>query len=480
MIKKIRRFIELNNMIEPKDNVVIGLSGGADSVCLLLMLSELQKDMDFSLIAVHINHCIRGEEADRDEQFSREICELAEVPFLAFSVDVVKLAEREKLSLEEAGRRARYNIFNQVLETSSGGKIAVAHHMDDQGETVLMNMLRGTGIKGLGGIQPVRNNIIRPLLCVRRAQIEAWLMEKGQMFHTDSTNLDNEYTRNRLRNMIIPFFENSINPHSVENICSLAELATEAESYISRMADGVAVSCISKDEDGRSYSVNIEKLSGQDKVIRKYVIRNLLSGMVGNLRDISRNHVEEIMGLETMKVGSRIDLPQGISAKRGYRDIKIYIREDERESKVKVVTVDLEGKDSGTVMLGTGTYDQQRGRVFLDYAEFKKTWDFPKITGNDYAKMFDCDKIKFTLQFRTRQTGDYIQIDENGGKKKLKDFFIDQKVPKECRDKVLLLADGSHILWIVGYRMSEGYKVTGKTACVLQMNIFELAEEASE
>jgi len=474
MLNRIHQFMKKNNMIASQDTIIVGVSGGADSVCLLMILKELQKSIDFTIIVVHINHCMRGYESDMDQEFVRQLCEKYEVEFKAFSVDILKIAEQEKLSVEESGRKARYRIFEEVLAESVNGrvgKIAVAHHMDDQGETILMNMFRGSAMKGICGMQPVRGNIIRPLLCVRRSEIEQYLQMKGQNFRTDSSNLHNDYTRNRLRNVVFPYLEENVNLHSIDNICKMAQMVSEAESYIEHQAMIAETKCVSINEDNK-HIINIRLFSGNDIIIKKYIIRKVIGELAGKLKDVYRIHIDSILELVGKQVGSQVDIAYGITAKRGYNEIIIENRSIYEKYIYKNAPKDFIMKEKNIVSIKDSYYVKEEGLINFDNVELCKLYELKEIIGNDYTKVFDYDKIKFTLRFRTRQTGDYIQIDDNGGNKKLKDFFIDSKVPKDYRDRVLLLADGNSILWIVGFRMSEGYKVTNKTKQFLQVKIY--------
>lgn len=478
MLNTVLKFAKENRMINPNDTVVIGVSGGADSVCLLLLLKEMQKFIDFNVVAVHVNHCIRGEEADSDQEFVRALCERYHITLLSFSIDVKKIAEKERISVEEAGRKARYSIFEQVLSDYAkpdSGKIAVAHHMDDQSETILMNLLRGSGMKGLCGMQPVRDHIIRPLLCVRRKDIENYLKETGQGYRIDSTNLENDYTRNRIRNEVFPYLEEHVNHHAVENVCGMAQVISEAQEYLERQALDAQQKCLSINNKNK-HIINIGVLNQFDAVIKKYVIRNILGNLAGHFKDLYKVHIDSVLDLVDKGVGSQIDLFYGIVAKRGYHEI-IFERKLENTERSYFIDKDIK-KDifiNEEVIYEVGINDEfyVKGNqaIFLNQIEFIKLSQIENIIGNDYTKMFDYDKIKFTLQIRTRKTGDYIQINEHGGNKKLKDFFIDNKVPKEERDRVLLLADGNHILWIIGFRMSEAYKVTDDTKNYLKVRI---------
>ena len=474
MLDRIHQYIKKNNMIASQDTIIVGVSGGADSVCLLTVLKELQKSIDFSIIVVHVNHCIRGYESDMDQEFVRQLCEKYEVAFKAFAVDIQKMSEQEKISVEEAGRKARYQIFEEVLSESANGrsgKIAVAHHMDDQAETILMNVLRGSGMKGMCGMQPVRCNIIRPLLCVRRSEIEGYLAITRQNFRTDRTNLDNDYTRNRLRNVVFPYLKENVNTHSIENICNMAQMVSEAENYIEHQTIIAKRKCVSINEE-EEHIINIRLFSENDIIIKKYIIRKVIGDLAGKLKDIYKIHIESILELENKHVGAQVDVAYGIIAKRGYNEIMIQNKSNQEKYIYKNEPEEIVIDEENTVSIKDTYYVKEKDFVSFNKAVLTKLYDFKEIIGNDYTKVFDYDKIKNTLRFRTRQTGDYIQINENGGNKKLKDFFIDCKVPKDYRERVLLLADGNCILWVVGFRMSEGYKVSNNTKTILQIKIY--------
>ena len=203
MLERVRAYAEKYQMIRPGDRIVAGISGGADSVCLLFLLRELCREKGAGLFAVHVNHGLRGAEAGEDEAYVRKLCGELKVPLRVFSFDVRGRAREEHLTLEEAGRLCRYEAFEEEAERIGGTRIAVAHHAGDQAETVLFQLFRGSGLKGLAGIRPVRDNVIRPLLCTGREEIEAWLTERGIEWRTDSTNLTTDYTRNRIRGEIL-------------------------------------------------------------------------------------------------------------------------------------------------------------------------------------------------------------------------------------------------------------------------------------
>lgn len=239
MLKKIRNTAEKYNMIKSGDTVVCGLSGGADSVCLLLSLNQLSAEMNFALEAIHVNHCLRGEESDRDQQFCHDLCERLNIPFNAVSCDVKGYSEKNGLSYEEAARELRYGIFR---EYSMGKLLATAHNADDNLETMLLNLIRGTGLKGIAGIPPVRDNIIRPLIAVSRQEIEEYLQKFGQDFVTDSTNLTDDYTRNKIRHNIIPLMK-ELNSSLTETNVRTAEVLRSENQFIDEAVHEAVKNC---------------------------------------------------------------------------------------------------------------------------------------------------------------------------------------------------------------------------------------------
>lgn len=265
MLKKIRDIAKKYNMIKSGDTVVCGLSGGADSVCLMLTLLELASELDFSVEALHVNHCLRSDESDRDERFCRDLCERLNVPFNAFSCDVKGYSEKNGISCEEAARELRYAIFR---ENSAGKLIATAHNADDNLETMLLNLVRGTGLKGVSGIPPVRGNIIRPLIAVSRNEIEEYLEKNNQDYVTDSSNLTDDYTRNKIRHNIIPLMR-ELNSSLTETTVRTAEVLRSENAFIESAVREVEKKCFT----GGRFS----GLADYDEVIRRRCIAKYLS-----------------------------------------------------------------------------------------------------------------------------------------------------------------------------------------------------------
>ena len=451
ILETIREFIREHDMLVPGDRVIIGLSGGADSVSLLMILSELKKELNIELFAVHVHHGLRGKEADRDSAYAQELSENLGVPFVCVHANVAEYARVNGVSEEEAGRHLRYRILEEQRLFRHAAKIAVAHHADDQVETVLYNLFRGSGLKGLGGMRPVRDAVIRPLLSVTRKEILAYLEEKEISYCEDSTNSGTDYIRNRLRHEIIPAVRERINEGAPSNILQAAKTAAAADACFERAARQILESggIRERREDGGVISIGIsaDSLKQEESIVRQYVIRQMIGETYLSLKDIASAHVEEAEKLLFKPVGRRIQLPDGGYALRTYEEL--WIKKEEKK-----LFSQSGGEETGITPVMT-TFPYKKGQ------------EIPK---NRYTKWFDYDKINSALSVRYRETGDYITL-AGGGRKTVKSFMIDEKIPKEERDKILLAADGSHILWIIGYRISEYYKITDDTHTVLQIQI---------
>ncbi|MBR5336770.1 MAG: tRNA lysidine(34) synthetase TilS [Lachnospiraceae bacterium] len=444
-------------MIHPGDVIGAGVSGGADSVCLLLMLSELKEKMGFNLFVVNVEHGIRGEESLSDSTFVEELCKKMRVPFYRYDVNVPALAEELKISLEEAARKARYEAFGKACREHGATGIAIAHNMDDNAETVIHNMARGTSLTGLAGIRPVRDDIIRPLLCLTRSEIEEYLAAKGASFRTDSTNLSDEYTRNKIRHRIIPELEN-LNPGAPEHIMALSEDVSDALSVlgdlIARKKDGMA-----KNEAGE-WRIDISLLDKEADYVQREIVKSLMASAAGGSKDIGRVHVNDALALCHKETGSRCSLSMGVEAEREYDSL--IIRKTASEDKGKnldiSVPVSVPGAtDAGNISLRTSFADKNAIKIE------KKT----------YTKLIDCDKIKGRLFLRHRRTGDMLAVNEAGGRISIKDYFINEKIPRSLRDKIWLLCDEEQVIWIVGYRLSEAFKIKEETVRVLELEITE-------
>ena len=446
--ERVFSYIEKYNMIEAGSQVIVGISGGGDSVCLLFLLSRYQKKNFFHLQGVHVNHGIRGQEALRDQEYARELCERLGVPFTVYTYSVPDIAGREKRSLEETGRMVRRRAFAQKA-AELGGKtvVALAHHENDNAETVLHNLIRGTKVAGLGGIRPVQRSeegisYIRPLLKVTREEIETYLKQQQIPWMTDSSNEEMAYTRNRIRHKILPEME-KINPRAVSHITQAADTFLAIEEYLRGQADRLYREYVEKKENG--YWIQKE-LFLEKELMQSYVIRMVLEQVEGKKQDLTAAHVESILSLGRGRTGTSVSLPGGVLASQVYGNLLIRV--------------------------------PAAGELPLKELEFEVfLWENQQIPEKTYTKWFDYDKIKSSLEIRHRKPGDFLTVTEAGGKKKLKDYMIDCKIPREERENLTLLADAGHILWIVGYRISQYYKVTSQTKTVLKVHVKGVDED---
>ncbi len=462
MVSRIRAYIRDNRMIEPKDRVLAGLSGGADSVCLLFVLLELRRELDFELFCAHVNHNLRGEESARDEAFVRELCRAQGVPLVCRSCRVRERAEEEGRSLEEMGRICRYEAFGEIAGEQGCSRIAVAHHADDQAETMLFHLFRGTGIRGLSGMRPVRGKVIRPLLILESKEIREWLAERGIAWCTDSTNQSEDYTRNRIRRTVLPCAREQVNPGAVRHMAETARELWEIEDFLGEKTEEAFRLCVRREDEG---CFLLEEVFARFRPVIARRVLLLCLKETGGLRDVERRHTELLWKLFEQGTGSSLDLPKGRRAVREYKGVWIGRRSAERD----------ESGSARPAVPGSCRTGAYIWTFSLENAD--KSQIIPKKT---YTKWFDYDKIIQCLEIRKRRPGDYLEINKEHGRKKLKDFLIDEKVPAREREKLWLLADGSHILWIPGMRISEAYKVTEHTIRVLKVQLCGGNEDGRE
>ena len=466
--RKIQEYCSRHHMLQEGDGVVLGVSGGADSVCLLFVLLSLREQWKLKLHVVHVNHGIRQDAAE-DANYVKALCEKYNVPFYLYERDIPVLARVKGCSEEEAGRMARYEAFEEILQKQDCQKIAVAHNSNDRAETMLFHLFRGTGLAGLASIRPVRGQIIRPILCLQRWEIEAYLTEKQIHYQHDSTNDSDDYTRNKIRHNILPYAEQEIVQGSVANMVRTADILAETENYIEEQVQKAIKNCVTiKDVEPPIYSIDRKTFLQEHILIQKQLLLQLLKQLSPGQKDIAAIHVEDILSLFTKEGNRTIHLPYQIRGSRQYEEILLEKAKEVVVNKREPIIIDLQKLSEEEVCIPLS----QTEKVFLSLLNVgKEEINYEEIPENQYTKWFDCDKIKECLMFRTRQGGDFLCIkgQEALQHKKLKDYMISEKIPKKRREELPLLAEGSHVLWLVGYRMSEYYKVDASTKRILQV-----------
>lgn len=455
-------YIKKNNMITKGDNILIGVSGGADSVSLLMVLYALKETLDINLYVCHVNHGIRCD-AGSDAQYVEKLCKERNIPFYLIEEDVPAIANEKKLTEEEAGRIVRYEAFKKNLDSVGGGKIAIAHNQNDVAETMLLNLFRGSGITGAVGIRPVRDNIIRPLLFASRTDIENYLKDLNISFCTDSTNLEDDHARNRIRHNILPYASSDINSRAVEHLYSSAESIQKAADFISVCADKALSECMReysiKDTD--SIELDIEIFNKNAAIVKETAILKVFEMLTPHRKDISKVHVMSVLDLIESRNGTKkIDLPYNLVAIRQYN--KLFIRQNGTENQNNLKEIILDASKDCIIDI------EGYGELSITHLECRMGQNIPDA---QYTKWFDYDKIQTILKLRKRQTGDYMTLGDDQKKKSLKKFMIDEKIPASIRDDLYVLADGSHIVWVPGYRISSFYKISENTRNIIQINI---------
>ena len=422
--------IEKHGMLSRGDTVIIGFSGGADSVSLVSVLSELRDELQLNLICAHVNHGIRGGEAERDELFCESFCRDNGIPFKVLHADVPKKASENSMSEEEYGRKIRYEFFSSL--TGENGKIATAHNLNDCVETLLFNLARGTGSRGACSIPAVRGNIIRPLIETPRDEIEKYCKDKSLSFVTDSTNLNNEYSRNKIRNVVIPALK-EVNASAVSAMSRYISYLRQDEEVLDLISNEKYETCL---VDGK---LSEKELISLPPALQRRIIYRFLKGQT--TADISSKHIENVASL--VASGKVINTAGGlkIQSKNGFLSVC-----DSKDECFEPWSINIE-KRNGEIVFPYGK------------AEFKilSQKDLRNVNKEDIDNCVDCDKISDKLCLRSRVSGDKITLPKRNVTKTLKKLFIEDKIDAEKRNKIAVLADGEEVVWVEGYGSSKKF-----------------------
>ncbi|WP_459190458.1 tRNA lysidine(34) synthetase TilS [Parabacteroides sp. APC149_11_2_Y6] len=433
----VRAYIEKYQLLEESCPVLVGLSGGADSIALLTLLVKL----GYSCIAAHCNFHLRGEESMRDERFAEEYAKTLQVPFLKTDFDTEQYAAANHLSIEMAARELRYNWFEEKRSETGAQAIAVAHHRDDSVETVLMNLVRGTGIRGMSGIRPKNGYVVRPLLCVTRKEITAWLDARNISYVTDSTNLSDAYTRNFIRLRVLPLLE-EINPSVRTAIARTADHLSAAEAVYMHVVEQAKAEVL--DEGNRISIPALMHYPSPDAILYELL----------KVYNFSRTVSEDIYAALEGEPGKQFFSPT-------HRLVK---------DRDYLLLSSIETKPEQTYVL-SGNEEKWVGPVELSFNKVVISENF-HIRKDKNIAYFDYDKLAFPLTLRTWKDGDWFIPFGMKGRKKLSDYFSDRKFSRFEKERVWLLCSGNDIIWIVGERPDNRYSIGSATKCALIVNFF--------
>jgi tRNA(Ile)-lysidine synthase len=458
LIQQVRRTIETYHMIERGDSVVVAVSGGPDSVAMIHLLWRLRDVLGIQLHVAHLDHGLRGLRSQEDARYTRR---LAQRLRLSATVERIQLSPDSKGSLEEQARLARYAFLERVASDVRAQRIATGHNADDQAETIIMRILRGAGSEGLSGIPPVRGRIVRPLIQVRRHQIEEYLHRRRFQPRRDHTNLELQHLRNRLRKELIPLLERSYNPNVVETLNRIGRLESEEAAYFRQLSERLLKTLVKKDSKGKIV-LDLGSFADYFNIAGKFLIRELIRKTKGDLRQIGHEHVDRVFSLaRNGSVGSRIHLPHGVVVERAAQ--RLIFRMGLPLPFCE--TVELPGKNELTAA----------GLAFKAELLPKNQISWPLRGKDQYEAFVDWERLRGPFVLRTRRRGDRFQPLGMRGTRKLSDYLIDKKVPRVQRDETPLLVGRNGIVWVVGHEIADPCKVTKRTRSVLWARCFPLS-----
>lgn len=453
---KVLQTIKKNRMIEKKDKVLVALSGGPDSMTLLNILNDLKDELDIELGAAHVNHLLRANDAERDEGICRKYCEEKNITFHLLRIDINEMAKTTGMSHEMAGREARYDFFKKVSEENNYNKVAIAHNLNDQAETVLMRIMRGSGSEGLIGIKPVRDEVfIRPLIECSRVEIENYCSDKKLTPAIDKTNYESIYARNKVRLELIPYIEKNFNKDIVKTLNRMSTLLNEDNEFIEEVSNEKFHKWCDKKED----RVIIDsELFNEHKAVVSRAIRKAILSVKGDLYNIESSHINDIIKLYNHNTGKFVLVPGNVKVENVYKNLHIYMQKSNNKNELEFNININERKYCDSI----DAYVETKLLEKINNSKLKKS---------DNVKYFDLDKINGEIKLRYRKDGDKFSPLGMTGTKKLKDIFINMKVPRETRDITPLLCFGNEVGWIVGYKVSEKFKIDKDTKNILMVAI---------
>lgn len=468
LIHKVSRTINENKMLDRGSRILTGISGGPDSVALLYLLSAIGLENDYHIGVAHINHGLRGESADLDAVFVETLAKKLNVPYYAIKVDLFAIRKKTGTCLEEAGREVRYAFFHETADQYGFDKIAVGHHLEDDAELILMNIIRGSGPTGMAGIPPVRGRVVRPLIHCRRKEILSFLKSRNINYVHDETNANTLFQRNHIRHCLIPALEH-YNPRIVENLHRMGRLAGCENEWTEHLVSPVFDAVVSERKAG-CLMLDIQKLTPHHLAVKRRILRKVILEVKGNLRRIGTIHIDAVAELmEKEELNGQLDLPERIRVVRSGMSLMI------KAEKRSLRSPELSGRryqqpfaiqvpetlaTSGVLDIPETGFKLEFNRLMIEEMD-----NIP--FGGTVA--LDWEKLVFPLCIRNIKPGDRFMPFGMSRTQKVKHFFINNKIPVDKRSSIPLLISGSQVIWIAGLRMDDRYRITETTKIILKV-----------
>lgn len=461
-------YISKHGLVSAGERLAVAVSGGADSVCLLHILAQRQRELGVELHAVHLNHQLRGAESDWDATYVSDLARHLDIPATIERRDVAAYRNQKGCSLEEAAREERYSFLAKVARATGAVKIVLGHTRDDQIETIMMHLLRGTGLAGLRGLQPRsllqygedrgRMEIVRPLLEVTRQETSSYCWRSHLEPRSDSSNESLSFLRNRVRLELLPILK-SYNPSIDKALLRLATVASDDVAFIEEQASGLWHE-VAKEESGAIY-LDVNRMTSLPRAMQKYIFRLSIAQLQGSLKDVEANHIEAMMNLLSRPSGKKLCLPQGLMLATEYGHL---VLTSTQSSSCPLPSI--ENQFNINVPGETISPGWQVKADILQEAAY--------TSENGFTASLDLDKAGRELAVRQRKPGDSFQPLGMNQTKKLQDFMVDARIPRAWRDRVPLVCSREQILWVVGWRINDRVKVTEATKGTLRLKFERL------